>query len=100
MHVVNEPITSNISQKCQTFSLGIFNSRGWYLNRDLFKYLFHLLLIFTTTPCKKNSKTLIQVSMKLITSQRETREYVVKYFGWVLTPPKSVASVDLSFSLS
>ena len=38
--------------------------------------------------------------MMLTLTQRETRESAVEYSGRGLPPPKSVASVDLSFYLS
>ena len=52
MHVFQVPFTSNISQKFLTFFLEVFRSRLWYFSRNLFKDLFHFLLIGTTTPRK------------------------------------------------
>ena len=70
MHGVKVPTTSNISQKCLTFSLEIFKSSGWYFSSNLFKDFFCVLFIAKTTPQKKIADTLIQVTMKLILKQR------------------------------
>ena len=92
-HGDNQPITSNISQKCQMFSLEIFKSMSWYFSRDLFKDLFHVLLIHSIF----FHKTLNQLSMKLILTQREMRSYALEYSVRGFSTPKYVASIDLSF---
>ena len=48
-------------------------------------------------PRKKIAKTMRQFSMKLIMTQRETRETVVESSDGVIKPPKSISSVELSF---
>ena len=70
---VNEQITSNISQNRQTFSFEIFMSWSSSFRRDLFKYLFHIILIGTTTPQFFFAKTLRHVYMKLTLTQIERR---------------------------
>ena len=50
-HVVQVPLTSNISQKCLTFSLK-YSRVGFGISVGLFLGFFHILLIDRTTPRK------------------------------------------------
>ena len=99
-HVGKVPFASNISQNILTFFLkssgvGFGISIGSFL-----KFSFSSYPDRKNNATQKNAKTLIQVSMKVIMTQIETKETSVESSVWGIPPPKFIPSVYFSFYFS